>query len=71
MLSKVNLDELSRDAREFYERALMKFSASLFFASLAFFFLGLAAQSGGLSAGNSHFQDAVGSTCKNLSHRLM
>ena len=48
-MSRVNLDELTRESRNFYERALMKFSGSLFFASVAFMFIGFAAQSGGLA----------------------
>lgn len=50
MLSKVNLDELSRESREFYERAFLKFSGSLFFAALALMFLGFSAQTGGQAA---------------------
>eukprot|EP00349_Pseudokeronopsis_sp_Brazil_P002811 CAMPEP_0202964012 /NCGR_PEP_ID=MMETSP1396-20130829/8075_1 /ASSEMBLY_ACC=CAM_ASM_000872 /TAXON_ID= /ORGANISM="Pseudokeronopsis sp., Strain Brazil" /LENGTH=158 /DNA_ID=CAMNT_0049685755 /DNA_START=16 /DNA_END=492 /DNA_ORIENTATION=+ len=52
-MSKANLDELSRESRNYYERALLKLSGSLFFASMAFMFIGFTAQAGGLSNANN------------------
>lgn len=52
-LSKMNLDDLSQPARDFYERAKFKMSASLFFVSLGLFFLGLCCEAGGKSNSNN------------------
>jgi hypothetical protein len=59
-MAKANLDELTRESRNFYERALLKFSGSLFFAALAFMFLGFTSQAGGLAhASNKAHSDGI------------
>ena len=60
MSTKQALDDLTHESRDFYERTLMKMSLSLVFASLAFFFMGLAAQSGGKSSGYGIFSTIDG-----------
>jgi hypothetical protein len=64
MLSKVNIDELNPDSREFYERALIKFNASLFLGSLGMMFLGLCASTGGLSNSFGQLGAINGISCK-------
>jgi hypothetical protein len=56
-LSRKNLDELSTESRDFYERAYMKVNLSLIFGALGMMFLGLTSASGGLSQANSYFHD--------------
>lgn len=49
MSAQKNLDELSFESRQYYERAHMKLSLSLVFAAFAFMFLGFACQTGAKS----------------------
>lgn len=54
------IDELDIPSREFYERAKLKLSFSLFLAALGMMLLGISAQSGGNSRGFAYFAEQNG-----------
>lgn len=49
----MQVDQLNRDSRNFYERALLKRVASLMLAAIGMMFMGFVAESGSLAAVNN------------------